>query len=306
MVEITTAQDNQRLDNFLFKVLKNVPRTRVYRIVRKGEVRVNKKRCKPDYRLQIGDHVRIPPFFQTQGDSLAAPKIPRKRIEQLGKAIIFENEHILVIDKPSGLAVHTGSGIAFGVIDIMRELREGTDIELVHRLDRDTSGCLLFAKHRQSLLAMQRCLQDNSLVKTYYALVNGYWPDRLVDIRHPLKKIYLSNGERRTIVDEQGKPAISRFKSLDSREKTSLVEILLVTGRTHQIRVHCQAEGHPICGDEKYGDNELNRELRQHQIRRLMLHASTLKLPSTEFTAATEVVANLPPEFQPYLGKTAQ
>jgi 23S rRNA pseudouridine955/2504/2580 synthase len=175
IVQISQTQVNQRLDNFLLKILKNVPKSRIYRIIRKGEVRVNKKRSKPDYKLNTGDLVRIPPLRLEQRDD-AKTYIAAGLIRSIEKAVLFENKHLLVIDKPAGLAVHSGTGISFGVIDIVRRLRPQTEIELVHRLDRDTSGCLLLAKHRQSLLAMQACLKNNTLKKAYLAVVKGHWP----------------------------------------------------------------------------------------------------------------------------------
>lgn len=296
-VEISAAHSDQRLDNFLFGHLDNLPRTRVYRIIRKGEVRVNKKRCKPDYKLQVGDLVRIPPLRLEAGRD-PRPGPSTGALERLERALLFENEHILVLDKPAGLAVHAGSGVAYGVIDIMRQLRPQDAIELVHRLDRDTSGCLLLAKHRAVLLAMQQTLQKRQLRKRYRALVKGRWPEQLREISHALQKFHLPNGERRMRIDADGKAALTRIEVLESGEHFSQIQLDLLTGRTHQIRVHCQAEGHPIAGDDKYGDADFNRSLRQQDIRRLMLHASSLELPPTEFTPEQVVNAALPAEFE--------
>ena len=297
LVEITAAQVDQRLDNFLLKQLGKMPRNRIYRIIRKGEVRVNKKRCKPDYKLQIGDQVRIPPV-RLESDLREKSKPPKHLLTSLEQAIIFENNHILVINKPAGLAVHAGSGVDYGVIDAMRLLRPADDIELVHRLDRDTSGCLLLARHRQALLAMQVILQDKSISKKYNAAVKGNWQRDLTEISHALKKIHLSNGERRMRVDAAGKQALSRIKLLHGGGLFSLIRVELVTGRTHQIRVHCQAEGHPIAGDDKYGDTEFNRAMRKLDVRRLMLHASSLELPPGKYTPEIVINAPLPAEFQ--------
>jgi 23S rRNA pseudouridine955/2504/2580 synthase len=297
LVEITAAQVDQRLDNFLLKQLSKMPRNRIYRIIRKGEVRVNKKRSKPDYKLQIGDQVRIPPV-RLESDLEEKSKPPKHLLASLEQAIIFENNHILVINKPAGLAVHAGSGVDYGVIDAMRLLRPADDIELVHRLDRDTSGCLLLAMHRQALLAMQVILQDKSIGKKYNAAVKGSWPRDLTEISHALKKIHLSNGERRMRVDAAGKQALSRIKLLHGGELFSLIQVELVTGRTHQIRVHCQAEGHPIAGDDKYGDTEFNRAMRKLGTRRLMLHASSLELPPGKYTPEVVINAPLPTEFE--------
>ena len=297
LLEITAAQVDQRLDNFLLKQLGKMPRNRIYRIIRKGEVRVNKKRCKPDYKLQIGDQVRIPPV-RLESDLREKSKPPKHLLTSLEQAIIFENNHILVINKPAGLAVHAGSGVDYGVIDAMRLLRPADDIELVHRLDRDTSGCLLLARHRQALLAMQVILQDKSISKKYNAAVKGNWQRDLTEISHALKKIHLSNGERRMRVDAAGKQALSRIKLLHGGGLFSLIRVELVTGRTHQIRVHCQAEGHPIAGDDKYGDTEFNRAMRKLGVRRLMLHASSLELPAGKYTPETVINAPLPAEFE--------
>ncbi len=296
-VEISAAQVNQRLDNYLLKTLKNVPKSRIYRIIRKGEVRVNKKRCKPDYKLGTGDMVRIPPLRLEQHDATEI-YIPADRINSIEKAILFENKHLLVIDKPTGLAVHSGTGISFGVIDIMRRLRPQTEIELVHRLDRDTSGCLLLAKHRQSLLAMQACMQNNSLKKTYVALVKGRWPLDKRELTHALKKTSQANGERRVYADAGGQKALTRITQVDSGEDFSRLTLQILTGRTHQIRVHCQFEGHEIAGDSKYGDAKFNTLMKKRGAGRLMLHASRLELPGTDFSPETVINASLPAAFE--------
>ncbi len=296
LVEISAAQLNQRLDNFLLHHLENIPRTRVYRIIRKGEVRVNKKRCKPEYKLQIGDLVRIPPL-RHDAQVAARKSPPGKELRRLEQAILFENEHVLVLDKPAGLAVHAGSGVNWGVIDIMRLLRPADTIELVHRLDRDTSGCLLLARNRAALLKLQQCLQDNSLGKIYRALVQGCWPEHVHEISAQLQRYHLPNGERRVRVDPGGKSALTRVECLQRGSGYSQIRVELITGRTHQIRVHCQHQGHPVAGDDKYGDPAFNRDLRRRGIRRLMLHASSLDLPASEFTPEIVVNAPLPVEF---------
>ena len=303
-IQVSAAQVNQRLDNFLLKTLKNVPKTRIYRIIRKGEVRVNKKRCKPDYKLVIGDLIRVPPVWVEQhhdAKSYIAPDL----IETIEQAVLFENKHLMVIDKPAGLAVHSGSGISFGLIDIMRRIRPETEIELVHRLDRDTSGCLLLAKHRQSLLEMQRRLQDNSLNKNYLAVVKGHWSGQKSEVTHALKKTTMANGERRVRVDPAGQKALTRIVKVTRGEGYSLLSIQLLTGRTHQIRVHCQAEGHEIAGDTKYGDENFNKAMRKQGVKRLMLHASRLELPQTEFNPELVVNANPPDSFNQLMKQNA-
>ncbi|MCP3687836.1 MAG: RluA family pseudouridine synthase [Gammaproteobacteria bacterium] len=296
MIEATSAQLNQRVDNFLLKLLKNIPRTRIYRIIRKGEVRVNKKRVKPDYKLKLGDIIRVPPLrMESSGDAL--PVISDRFLQLLESAVLFENRHFVVIDKPAGMAVHSGSGVAFGVIDIMRKLREDTDIELVHRLDRDTSGCLLLAKHRQSLLTLQKMLQENALEKIYTLVVKGVWPSGLREINHRLKKMHMSNGERRVYVDDTGQKAQTRVIAIQPGEHYSRLSIQLITGRTHQIRVHCQAEGHEICGDRKYGDPGFNRDMKKQGCNRLMLHASRLELAKSEYNDEIVINAPIPEKF---------
>jgi 23S rRNA pseudouridine955/2504/2580 synthase len=297
VVEISAAQLNQRLDNFLIKQLDNVPRTRIYRIIRKGEVRVNKKRSKPDYKLQIGDQVRMPPMHMERAKRRKA-RPPETLVRKIEQAVLYQNRDILIVDKPAGLAVHAGSGVDYGLIDVMRLLFPTTEIELVHRLDRDTSGCLMLAKNRQALLGMQSLLQERKINKNYTAVVQGCWPQEISEISQPLKKFNLPNGERRVRVDASGKTALSRVKLLRGGNFYSIIQVELVTGRTHQIRVHCLAQGHPIAGDDKYGDKEFNRNLRRRGIRRLMLQASSLELPLSAYTSESVINAPLPAEFE--------
>ena len=296
-IEISAAQENQRLDNFLLRYFKTVPKTRIYRIIRKGEVRVNKKRCKPEYKLKPGDSLRIPPV-SVEASNQEAPYLPEKLLALIGRSILFENKHFLVINKPAGLAVHSGSGIAFGVIDLIRKIRPDDEIELAHRLDRDTSGCLMLTKNRQALLDMQKRWQDNSIRKTYLALVKGRWPDRVRKVEHRLIKTQLANGERRVFVGKTGKAATSLVKVLSTSDIYTMIEVELLTGRTHQIRVHCQAEGHEIAGDSKYGDPTFDKMMRQRGLKRLMLHANSLQLPQSNYTAENTILAPLPEEFE--------
>jgi 23S rRNA pseudouridine955/2504/2580 synthase len=241
----------------------------------------------------MGDIVRVPPVRIDQthdADSYIAPTL----VDSIEKTILFENKHLILINKPSGLAVHSGSGINFGVIDIMRRLRPDTEIELAHRLDRDTSGCLLLAKHRQSLLAMQRCFLDNSLTKTYLAVAKGRWPQSKKEVKVSLKKVTLANGERRVLVDPAGQSALTKIVDCQQKEDFSILTIQLMTGRTHQIRVHCQSQGHEIIGDTKYGDIDFNKTMKKKGFKRLMLHASRLELPRTEFSEEIVINADTP------------
>lgn len=300
-VDISESQDGQRIDNFLIKTLKNLPRSRLYRIIRKGEVRVNKKRIKPEYKLCIGDRVRIPPMQLDATDDTPAV-IPDDLLRKVEGAILFENEGIIVLNKPPGLAVHSGSGLRYGAIDVLRQLRPEGDIELVHRLDRDTSGCLLFAKSRQSLLAMQGLFKTQALRKTYLAIVKGHWDASLTRIQHPLLKQTMSNGERKVFVDERGQQAHTEIKQVQPFSHAgvdySLLTIRLLTGRTHQIRVHCKHEGHEIAGDQKYGDRAFNTRIKKIGGGRLLLHALELEIPENDHTKAMLIQAPVPQEFR--------
>ncbi|MDR9435525.1 MAG: 23S rRNA pseudouridine(955/2504/2580) synthase RluC [Thiohalophilus sp.] len=274
MVTIGPEQAGQRIDNFLLTRLKGAPRSLIYRILRKGEVRVNKGRIQAPYRLKEGDQVRIPPV--RLGDR--AVTTPAERVlRQVEASILFEDKRIVILNKPSGLAVHGGSGISYGVIEALRALRpDAPFLELVHRLDRDTSGCLIIAKKRSALRTLHELLRENRIDKHYLALVKGEWHGGPARIEAPLKKNVLSSGERIVRVDPEGKAAISLFRPLAVNPTASLLDIKLETGRTHQIRVHATHEGHPIAGDDKYGDENFNKQLRNLGLKRLFLHARRL------------------------------
>jgi 23S rRNA pseudouridine955/2504/2580 synthase len=272
--EVTVAEERagQRIDNFLLSELKGVPRSHLYRLLRKGEVRVNKGRIGPEYRLQVGDLVRIPPVRVAQRSEVARPS--DNTLARMESAILFEDSDMIILNKPPGVAVHGGSGLDFGVIEGLRAMRtEARFLELGHRLDRDTSGCLVIAKRRPFLLAFQQLLRSDGSNKRYLALVKGHWQGRGGPITAPLRKNILQSGERMVRVAEDGKAATTLFRPRERFSIASLVEATLVTGRTHQVRVHAQYAGHPIAGDEKYGDDGFNRELHQLGLRRLFLHA---------------------------------
>jgi 23S rRNA pseudouridine955/2504/2580 synthase len=282
---LTVAADHvgQRIDNYLLTKLKGLPKSRLYRIIRKGEVRVNKKRVKVDYRLEKDDMIRIPPLRL----STATKKIsPNEKLTALfEKAIIFEDKNFLAINKPSGIAVHGGSGIQLGVIEILRSLRpEQKFLELVHRLDRDTSGCLLIAKKSSILKELHGLLRTGSIKKTYQALVVGRWPQSIKKVDAPLYKNQLQSGGRIVRVHKEGKNSITEFRPIQFFPQATLIEATPITGRTHQIRVHAQYAKHPIIGDEKYGDKLANKAMRELGCKRLFLHASELLfyLPSLE------------------------
>lgn len=274
-VEIDETRAGQRIDNFLIGELKGVPKTRVYRILRKGEVRVNKGRVGPDYKLVAGDIVRVPPIRVAEETEGPSPQLAKVR--QLEDCIVYEDEAIIVLNKPSGLAVHGGSGLSFGAIEGLRALRpKAKFLELVHRLDRDTSGLLLVAKKRSALLALQEQLREKTLQKRYWCLVKGKWPAALKDVTVALMKNELKSGERVVRVAKDGKPAHTQFRVLKRFPDCTLVEASPLTGRTHQIRVHTQYAGHPIIGDPKYGDPEANALFASRGIGRLFLHAASL------------------------------
>ncbi len=282
MLEISSDLAGQRLDNFLITRLKGVPRSLVYRIVRKGEVRVNKGRIKPDYRLKAGDIVRIPPVRVSETDKSKPAESLQRRVED---SILYEDKSILVINKPSGVAVHGGSGISHGVIEALRAQRPDAHfLELVHRLDRDTSGCLLIAKKRSALRDLHEQLRHRKMKKIYLTLLKGNWGTKKRTIDAPLLKNTLKSGERVVKVHANGKPAQSIFEPVQCRSEASLVKVRLETGRTHQIRVHASHSGHPIAGDSKYGDEDFNKHMRNFGLKRLFLHASSLTftLPGTD------------------------
>ncbi|MCK4866325.1 MAG: 23S rRNA pseudouridine(955/2504/2580) synthase RluC [Gammaproteobacteria bacterium] len=282
-VEISADHAGQRIDNYLMCQLKGVPKSLVYRIVRKGEVRVNKGRIKPEYRLKEGDVVRIPPV--RQAEKKAPGKVPDKLLKQLESRILFEDKRIMVINKPSGLAVHGGSGLSFGLIEVLRELRPNDNqLELVHRLDRDTSGCLIIAKKRSALRRLHEQLREGTMDKRYLTLLKGKWKGRSRWVDAPLLKNVIKSGERLVFVDPKGKDARTQFIPYSAGDEASLMSVKLDTGRTHQIRVHAQHIGFPIAGDNKYGDDEFNHQLKSKGLKRLFLHAFSLKfhLPDTE------------------------
>ncbi len=275
-VTVDEQGDGQRIDNYLMRELKGVPRALIYRILRKGEVRVNKGRAKANRRLSEGDVVRIPPLHLPAAGKPG--KIPQGILKKIEKTIIYEDKLLLVLNKDSGLAVHGGSGISFGLIELLRASRpEQKSLELVHRLDRDTSGCLMVAKKRSALRTLHELQQQGKVQKRYWALLYGSWDKNFKRVKLPLKKNTLKSGERVVRIDPEGKPAHTEFRVLQRYEEVMLVEATLKTGRTHQIRVHAQSLGTPIVGDDKYGMDEVNRVFRQNGVKRLFLHAKRLR-----------------------------
>lgn len=284
LIKITIDNEGQRIDNFLITLLKGVPKSMIYRILRKGEVRVNKKRIKPEYKLNIDDEVRVPPIRVTEKiEHNLSPKL--EKIAVLEKMIVYEDDVILAINKPSGIAVHGGSGLSFGVIEGLRALRpDARFLELVHRIDRETSGILLVAKKRSALTALHEQLRLKTMTKNYLALVKGDWPSSCKVVQAPLLKNMLKSGERIVRVHQEGKPSETRFKVEERFGFATLVKASPVTGRTHQIRVHTQYTGHSIAFDDRYGDKDFDSELAKTKLNRLFLHAANVQFihPKTE------------------------
>ncbi len=277
MLQISEDEAGQRIDNYLLAKLKGVPKSLIYRILRKGEVRVNKGRIKPEYKLQSGDVVRVPPVrVADKGEAPISKNL--NKVASLESQIIFEDDCLLVLNKPSGIAVHGGSGLNFGVIEALRALRpEARFLELVHRLDRDTSGILLIAKKRSALRNLHEQLRVKTVQKDYLALVRGQWQSHVKSVQAPLLKNELASGERIVKVSEQGKPSETRFSIEERYANATLVKASPITGRTHQIRVHCQYAGHPIALDDKYGESEFDAQMRDFGLNRLFLHAFSIR-----------------------------
>ncbi len=274
--EVSEDEAGQRLDNYLHRRLGGLPRSRVFRIIRKGEVRVNGKRASPETRLVLADKVRVPPVNLAPPEPKPA-RPPLALNERIAASIIHEDARLLVIDKPAGVAVHGGSGVSFGVIETLRALRPDENLELVHRLDRDTSGCLLIAKRASTLRSLHALLREDGFEKRYLVLVKGPWDlgDKRIDV--PLRTDTRVGGERTVKVAEGGKPSVSRFRPVEFFGRiATLLEVKLETGRTHQIRVHAAHAGHPVAGDEKYGDEAFNESLRELGLKRMFLHAHSV------------------------------
>jgi 23S rRNA pseudouridine955/2504/2580 synthase len=295
-VEVGERGAGQRLDNFLARILKDVPKTHIFRVIRKGEVRVNGKRAKPDQRLQASDIVRVPPV--RTGASAPPRRAPPAMVQGLIGATVYEDPRLLVIDKPAGVAVHGGSGVSFGVIEALRAARPDETLELVHRIDRDTSGLLMIARKPAALRTLHALMRDGKVEKRYLALVKGKWELGRKRIDVPLRTDIRVGGERTVKAHESGKEAVSVFKPVQFfGKKASLVEVELETGRTHQIRVHAAHAGYPLAGDEKYGEEEFNETMKASGLTRMFLHAHRLSFtwPDTgvEFTASAPLPADL-------------
>jgi 23S rRNA pseudouridine955/2504/2580 synthase len=289
-LEVDHGSDGQRIDNLLMRLLKGVPKSHVYRILRSGEVRLNSRRVTPSAKVVTGDILRIPPVRISQKSEVT--ELPRFKLD-----ILFEDEAIIAIDKPAGVAVHGGSGVSGGVIEILRLTRTDQDfLELVHRLDKETSGVLLLAKSRQALLSLHQQIRDGSTEKFYQAVVHG---TGFVNksIRHPLRKFVNKAGERKVVVDGTGQDALTVVTKLEAGPKATLVEAELKTGRTHQIRVHLAHEHFPIIGDEKYGDFYINRRYAKVKIKRMLLHAVSFTFTHPKTKKRVTIRSDTPVEF---------
>jgi 23S rRNA pseudouridine955/2504/2580 synthase len=298
-VEVGEEEAGQRLDNFLLARLKGVPKSRIYKVIRGGEVRVNSARTDVAYRIAAGDRIRIPPIRVAQREETESA--PHRELP-----ILFEDDALFAINKPAGLAVHGGSGIAHGVIESLRAMRpEAKFLELVHRLDKETSGVLLLAKKRSALTALHALLRDrdHDIDKRYLAGVAGRFRNELQRVKLALAKRESHDGDRRVSVSEEGQAAETVLRRISRGEEFSLLEAQLLTGRTHQIRVHLAHLGHPVLGDDKYGDFELNRRLRKQGLKRMFLHAARLAFPHPLTGQPLSIEAPLPPELEAFRAK---
>jgi len=290
---VTKKSEGQRIDNFLMRELKGVPRSRVYWLLRRGEVRINKKRCKPEVKLNLGDIVRIPPYA---GNAVKDPgKVTESLKDYLLNNILYESAGLLVINKPSGLAVHGGSGIKLGLIEAVRQIKPAwKEAELVHRIDRETSGCLVIAIDGKTLRHMQQQFKSKEIQKTYQALVYGKWPRSIHVVDQPLMREQLESGERLVRIHPEGKESVTGFTVLEEFKDASFIEARPETGRTHQIRVHCQHVGCPILGDARYTSRALLKEYPAlKSVKSLCLHAAELRFKSPDTGETVVVKASL-------------
>lgn len=296
LLEVGEEAEGQRIDNYLLKLAKGVPKSHIYRILRSGEVRVNKGRVGPEYKLETGDVVRVPPI-RVAAVPAGSAAVPAREFD-----LVFEDDAMIVLDKPAGVAVHGGSGVSFGVIEQLRRARpQAKLLELAHRLDRETSGLLVVAKKRSALTKLHDLFRDGGINKRYLALVKGRWINRLQHVRLPLHKYLTPDGERRVSVADEGKDAHSVVRLVARWQNFSLVEVELKTGRTHQIRVHLAHLGFPLAGDDKYGDYSLNKDLQKAGLKRMFLHAAKLALPHPLSGELLAFEAPLPMELRGFL-----
>ncbi len=305
-VEITEDHTEQRLDNFLITRLKGVPKSCIYRIVRKGEVRVNKGRVDIKYRLMTGDIVRIPPIRQSAVEVSSLPVNP-KITALLQQNVLFEDEYLLVVNKPPGIPVHGGSGVSVGIIEGFRQINpEQRFLELVHRLDRDTSGCLLLAKKRSALRSLHEQFRDDTVSKSYLALLAGQWARKKIVVDRPLLKNVSKGGERMVVISPAGKASETLFRRLKVFKDATLVDVSPKTGRTHQIRVHAAYLSHPIIGDERYGLQDSNKTFKNRGYKQMFLHAQTLQFEHPVSGQTVTISAPLPQHFLDFIAHEEQ
>lgn len=301
-ITIRAEQAGQRIDNFLITLEKGVPKSRIYRALRKGEVRVNKGRIKQTYKLQAGDEVRVPPLRVS--DKSETVHVSDSLATLLNEQILFEDDYLLALNKPEGLAVHAGTQIQTGVIEALKKIRpDAVFLELVHRLDRDTSGCLLIAKRRDALLHLQNQMRGSDIDKRYLTLTYGQWPENSTIVDKPLQKNSVIGGENMVVVDPAGKIAKTQFMVSQTFRQCQLMEVKLFTGRTHQIRVHAASSGHPVAGDSKYGQREFNKYLKQAGLARMFLHAWRLNIAHPRDEQRLQLEAPLPEDLQNFINK---
>lgn len=293
----TADYKDQRIDNFLLTFFKGVPKSHIYRIVRKGEVRVNKKRIAAYYRLQVGDVVRLPPVFLEERAKQVPPS--KDTAALLNSRILYEDEHLLIINKPSGMSVHAGSTVRIGVVEALKHMYPKLpQLELAHRLDSETSGCLILAKRKRILRELHSLLREGKMTKIYWALTKGKWKESECKVDLPLHKDYRDKGKHVVEVNHEGKSALTIFHPKKVFKNATLVEVELFTGRTHQIRVHAQHQGHPIAGDDRYGDPEFNKLARQLGLKRMFLHARCVDFVLPSLNQHIKVVAPLDEELE--------
>ncbi|MFZ2315943.1 MAG: RluA family pseudouridine synthase [Gammaproteobacteria bacterium] len=298
----TLDDEGQRIDNFLMSKLKGVPRSRVYRIVRKGEVRVNKKRISASYRLEEGDEVRVPPIFLEEKAKLVPPS--KTTADLLLDRVIYEDDNLIILNKPSGMSVHAGSTVRVGVVEAMRHLYpQYPNLELAHRLDSETSGCLVLAKKKRILREVHTLLREGEVRKIYWALTKGRWKDSELKVDVSLHKDYQDGGKHVVEVNRDGKTALTVFSSIKKFKQASLMEVKLYTGRTHQIRVHAAYRGHPIAADDRYGDPEFNKEVKKMGLKRMFLHARTIDFTLPSLNQRITVTAPLDAELETIVSK---
>ncbi len=304
-ITVDGEQHQRRIDNFLTTICKGLPRARIYQMVRRGEIRVNGGRVKQGYRLQQGDRVRIPPLRLTE-KAVSTPPADRL-ITMIQDRVVFENDDIIVLNKPAGIVVHGGTGRSYGVIELLRYMYPAdTGLQLVHRLDQETSGCLLISRNARTLKALHSAITSGRVRKTYRALLKGRLAGTVLEVNQPLKKNRMRSGERMVEVDHDGKESRTRFEVEKVFPSATLVKITLITGRTHQIRVHAGYLNHPVAGDTKYGDREFNKVMRKCGLKRLFLHASDIVLPGEIGQKVTAFTAPLPEDLQAVLNSIEQ